>query len=172
MQNRRKTILIVDDDPNDALLIERAFRANGVEDPIHIVGSGSEAIAYLTGEGKFTDRIQYEYPGFLITDLKMPDGDGFSVLEHLRHTPDRTIIPTIVLSSSADPDDVKKSYQLGASSFHKKPLDHGELKAQLKLLHDYWTTSMVPEVDATGRQIETDFIRKLGARFEEQPGSA
>ncbi len=103
-----KTILVVEDDPNDQTFILEAFRSIGVETPIQVVSTGSEAIAYLMGEEKYSDRAAYPYPTFIITDLKMPGGNGFSVLEHLQGNPEWSIIPKVVLSASEDPDDVKK----------------------------------------------------------------
>jgi CheY-like chemotaxis protein len=146
----RKTILVVDDDENDRGFIVAALRSNGVKDSIHVASSGSEAIAYLKGEGKFANRAQYGYPDFLITDLKMPGGDGFSVLEHLRKNPEHAIIPTIVFSSSDDPNDVRRAYLLGASGFHIKPMGIEELRAQLKILYDYWSTCLFAQSDLTG----------------------
>ena len=134
------TILVVDDDPNDLIFIERAFRAIGVKEPIHTVSGGREAIAYMMGEGKFSDRSRYAYPTFITTDLKMPDADGFTVLEHLRNNPEWAVIPTVVLTSSRDLDDIKKSYMLGASSYHVKPSSTEDLRHQLRELHDYWVT--------------------------------
>ena len=166
-----RTILVIEDDPNDQVLIVEAFRDNGVENPIHVVSSGSEAIAYLMGEGKFADRAKYAYPTFIITDLKMAGGDGFSVLQHLKKNPEWAIIPTIVLSASGDPDDIKKAYLLGASCYHKKPGGQAELRHQLKLLHDYWMTCEVPEVDTTGRQVRTESKGKLGERFKAPSGA-
>jgi CheY-like chemotaxis protein len=147
--HNRRTILVVDDDQNDRGFIVSALRCNGVKDSIHEARSGSEAIAYLKGEGKFANRTQYHYPDFLITDIKMPDGDGFSVLEHLRKNPEHAIIPTIVFSSSDDPNDVRKSYLLGANGFHVKPMGIEELRVQLKILYDYWSTCLVAQPDRT-----------------------
>jgi CheY-like chemotaxis protein len=160
-----QTILVVDDDPNDCILIERSFRAIGVNQPICLVEGGDEAIRYLKGEGKYSNRDVFHYPTFIITDLKMGAGDGFSVLEHLKNNPEWAVIPTIVLSASEDPDDIRRSYLLGASCYHVKPVALSELRRQLKILHEYWTTCRVPKVDGTGRQMKTDAQGKLGARF-------
>ena len=165
MKKYYSTILVVDDDPNDLIFIERAFRAIGVKDPIHTVTGGQEAIAYMMGEGKFSDRRLYAYPTFITTDLKMPGADGFSVLEHLKNNPEWAVIPTVVLTASQDLDDIKKAYMLGASSYHVKPSSPEALRQQLKVLHDYWITCEVPEVDSTGRQVRTDSEGKLGERF-------
>jgi CheY-like chemotaxis protein len=161
------TILVIDDDPNDLIFIERAFRAIGVKDPIHTLSGGLEAIAYMMGEGKYSDRRVFAYPTFITTDLKMPGADGFAVLEHLKNNPEWAVIPTVVLTSSRDLDDIKKAYMLGASSYHVKPGSPAELRRQLTVLHDYWVTCEVPEVDVTGRQVSTDSKGKLGERFSQ-----
>ena len=165
MKKYHSTILIVDDDANDLTLIEEAFRAVGVKDPIHTVNGGREAIAYMMGEGKYADRATYAYPTFITIDLKMPRSDGFAVLEHLKKNPEWAIIPTVILTSSRDLDDIKRAYMLGASSYHVKPGSLEALRHQLKVLHDYWMTCEVPEVDATGHQLPTDSKGKLGERF-------
>lgn len=167
MKKYHSTIMIVDDEPHDLFLIESAFRAIGVKDPIHAVHGGAEAIAYIMGEGKFADRALYAYPSFITTDLKMPGTDGFAVLEHLKSNPEWAIVPTVVLSGSCDLDDIKKAYMLGASSYHVKPSGLDELRQLLKVLHEYWMTCEVPEVDDTGRQLHTDSVGKLGERFKQ-----
>ena len=172
MKNYHATILVVDDDPNDRFFIERAFRQVGVIDPIHTLGDGTEAIAYMMGEGKYADRATYAYPTFITMDLKMPGRDGFAVLDHLKKNPEWAIIPTVILTSSADPDDIKKAYMLGASSYHLKPNSTNALRQQLKVLHDYWMTCEVPQVDSTGRQLPTNSKDKLGERYESQGARA
>lgn len=165
MKKYHATILVIEDDPNDQFLIERAFRKIGVTDPIQIVGDGLEAIAYMMGEGKYSERKQFAYPSFVVTDLKMPRADGFSVLEFLKGNPEWAIIPTIVLSASEDLDDIKKSYMLGASSYHIKPNGTEDLQNQLAVINAYWMTCQVPEVDSTGKQLRTESEGKLGERF-------
>jgi len=165
MKKYNATLLVVEDDENDQMLIKRAFRTLGVESPIHIVGDGLEAIAYMMGEGQFADRSTFAYPTFIITDLKMPRADGFAVLEFLKKNPDWAIIPTVVFSASSDPDDIRRSYRMGASSFHVKPNSTGELREQLAVLNAYWLTCEVPQVDSTGKQLPTSQKGKLSERF-------
>lgn len=165
MKKYHSTILVVDDSNSDLVLIENAFRSVGVKDPIHTLDSGSEAIAYMMGEGKYSDRGLYAYPTFITTDLKMPGTDGFAVLEYLQLNPAWAVIPTVVFTSSRDLDDIKKAYMLGASSYHVKPGSLDGLRRQLKVLHDYWMTCEVPEVDSAGRQLHTNSVGKLGERF-------
>jgi CheY-like chemotaxis protein len=159
------TILIVDDDPNDLLLIENAFRGVGVTTPIHALSGGAEAIAYMKGEGKYADRATYAYPSFITTDLKMPGTDGLAVLDHLQKNPLWTGIPTVVLTGSRDADDIKRAYLLGANSYHVKPSTLEGLRQLARTLHEYWMTCEIPQVDHTGRQSPTNSIGKLGERF-------
>jgi CheY-like chemotaxis protein len=165
MKKFHATILLVEDDKNDQILIVRAFRKVGVADPIHVVEGGEEAIAYMKGEGQYADRTRFAYPTFIITDLKMPRGDGFDVLHHLKSNPNWAVIPTVVFSASPDLDDIKKSYMLGASSYHVKPHSAEALREQLSVINAYWMTCQVPEVDTTGKQVRTDSEGKLGERF-------
>ncbi|MEO5959862.1 MAG: response regulator [Opitutaceae bacterium] len=167
MKKYNATILLVDDDLDFLFFVEKAFRANGVTSPIHQVTDGEQAIAYMMGEGKFSDRAIFEYPTFVLIDLKMPKADGFAVLQFLKGNPEWAIIPTVIFSSSSDLDDIKKSYMLGASSFHVKPQTLAELREHLDILHKYWMTCETPEVDRGGRQLPTDSTGKLGERFEQ-----
>src|SRR2546425_5556896 len=112
------TILVIDDDPNDQMLIGHAWHSTGSTSPIQSVSGGDEAIAYLKGEGKYSDRFRFPYPALITLDLKMSRGDGLSVLAHLKSRPEWKVIPTAILTSSSDEDDIKKAYMLGASSYH------------------------------------------------------
>jgi CheY-like chemotaxis protein len=165
MKPASRTLLIVESDASDTELMVRAFRQNNVTHPIHCVGGGQEAIAYLRGHGQYADRVRFAYPSFIIIDLNMSIGDGFSVLEHLKGVPESAIIPTLVLSGSSDPDDIKKSYMLGAASYFVKPTDFAQLGRLMKIFHDYWSECEVPEIDATGERVPTDSRGKLGERF-------
>jgi CheY-like chemotaxis protein len=171
MKKYDATILLVDDDVDFLSFVVRAFRQNGVTSPIHEVHGGEDAIAYMMGEGKFADRTTYEYPTFIMIDLKMPGSDGFSVLQHIKKNPEWAIIPTVVFSASSDPDDIKKSYMLGASSYHVKPHSMTELRDHLDILHRYWMRCETPSVDRTGRQLPTNSVGKLGERIPQPTGT-
>jgi CheY-like chemotaxis protein len=162
---RHKTILVVEDDPNDQFLIETAFQRIGCAEQVHLVNDGAEAIAYMCGEGQYADRERFAYPTFIMTDLKMPRVDGFGVLEFLRKNPEWSITPAVVFSASHDTDDIKKCYALGATSYHVKPQNLEKLCQQLKVLLDYWQTCEVPEADVTGKRVQTRSEGKIGERF-------
>jgi len=166
MKRPNPTILVVDDDENDLLLIQAAFRAIATASRIHTVTSGVQAVDYLAGNGEFADRSIYDYPDFVITDLKMANGDGFSVLEHFKRNPGWAVIPTVILSGSEDNDDIKRAYLLGASSYHVKPSSSLALRVLVKTLVEYWGLCEIPEMDRSGRLIPTDNKHKLGHRFE------
>lgn len=163
------TILIVDDDPNDQLMIEHALLHAGTPCSIRIVGDGAEAIAYLKGDGAYADRDRHPYPVLLITDLKMPRVDGLAVLEFLQSTPRSAIVPTVVFSASSDPDDIDKSYTLGASCYHVKPSTAERFATLVRQLHNYWMTCEVPEVDRTGVRKATDSTGRIGRRYSHDP---
>ena len=169
MKRQMQTILVIEDDANDRLLLQLAFHRIGVCDPVQIIENGTEALAYLRGQGKYADRSQHPYPTFLITDLKMPGVDGFAVLADLREHPERAITPTIVLSASADSDDIRLAYALGANSYIVKPVDLEELFRLLKLTYDYWHSCDVPYTDPDGRHIPTTSTGKLGQFFRAAP---
>lgn len=160
-------ILFVDDSESDQQLVVQAFRQNGMNGAIQCVSCGDEAIEYLRGKGKYTDRREYPYPTFIITDLKMPNGDGFSVLEHLKQHPEWRVIPTIVLSASSDEDDIKKAFMLGAASYFVKPHSFDELRDLLRCWILYWDRCEAPVVDITGKRVKTESRGKLGERFSQ-----
>ena len=142
------TILLAEDDENDALLMQRAFKGIGLMRPPQIVHDGQDAIDYLLGKSAFADRFIHPIPHFLILDLKMPRVSGFEVLEFLQRHPELLVIPTVVWSSSADLRDVKRAYCLGANGYLQKPHTFDELQAALLDLVRYWSRCLVPGVEA------------------------
>jgi CheY-like chemotaxis protein len=142
---RAMTVLLAEDNPDDALLMQRAFKSHGLIHPLRVVTDGSEAIAYLAAEGKFSDRAANPYPDMVILDLKMPRVSGFEVLAWLQARPDMTIIPTIVWSSSGDMRDVKHAYCLGANAYLMKPTDFQEFKQMVADLFTFWDHCLKPK---------------------------
>lgn len=165
MKKNRPTILLVDDDPNDLFLLEMAFGSVGIAAKIQPTMGGREAIDYLSGHGQYANREEYGLPDFIVTDLKMPGVDGFGVLEFLKTAPELAVIPTVVFSGSPDNDDIKKSYWLGAASYHVKPSDPSLLRSLVKALHDYWITCELPEMSGTEKEAGAESGFKLGDRF-------
>src|SRR5688500_14545735 len=139
MKAKKFTLLIVDDDEDQRFLFKKAFEGLSIEYRVQLASDGEEAIAYLKGQGKYHDRKQYEFPSYILTDLKMSPGDGFHILEFLKETPALSVIPVVMLSTSTDADDIRQAYLLGASSYFVKPASVPEIRALLKKIHDYWS---------------------------------
>jgi CheY-like chemotaxis protein len=139
MNGPPRTMLLVEDDPNDVLLIQRAFRKAGVSHSLQVVGDGEQAAAYLLGQAPYTDRAQYPLPTLMLLDLKLPRKTGLEVLAWLREqTSAIKRLPVIVLTSSRQSIDINLAYDLGANSYLVKP---GEFDALLQLtqwLNRYW----------------------------------
>ena len=133
------TILIAEDDPNDVMLLELAIRKNGIDNPVHVVRDGEEAIEYLEGHGKYANRKQYPLPTVIISDVKMPRRNGLEVVEWVRQHPQCCIIPIVMLSGSRIEHDVISAYKLGANTYFTKPSTLDELTELIGLAYRYWT---------------------------------
>ena len=123
------TILLVEDDPNDALISQKALRKAGVSNPIIHLHDGEEAMQYLSGEPPFDDRAKYPAPILILLDIKMPKFTGFDVLEWMQTRPGVADIPVVVLTGSIYADDRRRAQHLGAIGYEIKPVDHSELAA-------------------------------------------
>jgi CheY-like chemotaxis protein len=165
MTTKNSTLLIVDDDESQQWFLQNAFERAYPGQRIYGLSSGNEAIAYLQGKGKYADRAVFPFPSSLITDLNMPDGDGFAILDFLKRNRALSVAPVVVLSSSDDPDDVRQAYLLGANSYFVKPAGHQALEALARKIHDYWLDCEVPDVNEDGYAKETNSKGKLGEQF-------
>lgn len=139
------TILLVEDDPNDVLFLKRALTKNGIHNPVSVLSDGEEAIAYLSGLGKYSDRMAFPFPKVIMLDLKMPRRGGLEVLQWLQEHPQFRVIPTIVLTSSKINEDVLRAYGLGANSYMVKPSNFDELQQMVKTAHEYWSFCLKPD---------------------------
>ena len=139
MGPRLRSILLIEDDSGDARLLERAFKKAEIDIPVVRVKDGDDAVAYFSGEGRFVDRALYPIPGLILLDVKLPRRSGFDVLEFLRsRDSDCRRLPIIMLSSSAEPQDINRSYDLGANSYITKPQTSGEFYELALAFRDYW----------------------------------
>ncbi len=146
---RTVTILLVEDDPNDALLVRMAFQRTRSGIPLLIVPNGLEAVNYLNGEGIYADRSAYPIPDIILLDLKMPLMSGFEVLRWIRERPGLKRLPVIVLTSSVQDSDARAAYDAGANSYLVKPTDFNELVDSIKNLGDFWLDgSKLPQTNS------------------------
>jgi CheY-like chemotaxis protein len=130
--------LLVEDNEDDVMLIKRAFAKNGIPNPIHVVRNGLEAMQYLDGAGRFTDRLRFPFPKVVLLDLKMPQVDGFEVLDWIRRRPGMRSLRVVVLTSSTTTVDVGRAYELGACSYLAKPVDFNDLCRMAVAIESYW----------------------------------
>jgi CheY-like chemotaxis protein len=131
-------ILLVEDDPNDAVLLERAFRRAGLLYPLNVVTDGDQAVDFLQGNGKFKDRVKYPLPDLMLLDLKLPRRSGHEVLKWLRSRPGLRRLPVVVLTSSSEPIDIVAAYDEGTNSYLVKPSNADLLGQMVLLLEKYW----------------------------------
>jgi len=115
------TILVVDDDDCASLLVSTVFERAGLVQPLQFARDGAEAIAYLSGEGVYQDRVQYPLPTVMLLDLNMPRKNGFEVLAWLRQQPALKRLHVYVLSASSQDEDIRRCYDLGANAYLVKP---------------------------------------------------
>lgn len=138
MNVERSTILIVEDDSNDVVLLQRALRKSSLANPVQVVGDGEEAVAYLAGTGKYDDRDRYPLPVLLLLDLKLPRKSGLEVLGWLHDQEGLRRLPVVVLTSSRETADINLAYDLGANSYLVKPVAFDALLEMVKTLGLYW----------------------------------
>ncbi len=138
--NKRKTgeLLLVEDNPDDLELAQRAFTKANLDVRLHVARDGAEALDFVFGEGphsgrKITDRLD-----LILLDLKLPKVDGLDVLRRLKSDPRTRAIPVVVLTSSQEESDVTESYGLGANSFIVKPVNFEQFTASVQELGLYW----------------------------------
>jgi len=128
------SIIIVDDLPEDAALIERALMSLAPKSPVRTVHSGRDLIAYLEGQGLYADREAFPYPALILLDLRMQEMNGFELLEWLRNEPSHAAIPVIVVSAFDRQREIRKSYQLGARTFVSKPVAPESIRNAIRAL--------------------------------------
>src|SRR5256885_6780950 len=147
-----KFILLVEDDANDVLLLERAFEKAGLRNLLKTVMDGGQAIDYLSGRGMYADRERFPLPFLLLLDLKMPGTDGFEVLQWVRAEPELKRLLIVVLTSSKLQADVDRAYELGANSYLVKPVEFEEMVNMIRRFEAYWTEiNRFPTAPATAK---------------------
>ena len=132
-------VLLAEDNPDDVLLVRRAFQENKAPNPVHAVGNGEEAIQYLAGEGPYADRTAHPFPALFLLDLKMPVKDGLEVLRWLHAHPEiPRKLPVVVLSSAELPNETQVAYAMDIQACIVKPINYVELREKVRILKEYW----------------------------------
>ena len=135
---KTKTILLVEDNPDDVQLTLRALKKNNIMNEIVVAEDGVEALDYLFGTGKFSGRDLSFMPQLVLLDLKMPKMDGLEVLLRIRADERTKLLPVVVLTTSSEDKDRVESYKLGANSYVRKPVDFSQFSEAVNQLGLYW----------------------------------
>lgn len=139
LSNPSFTVLLVEDDLNDIFLVQRAFKKARISNPLQVVTDGDKAIAYLQGRGEYANRRLHPIPRLIVMDINMPLKSGFEVLEWLksREQPLHKI-PIVIVSSSDNPEDINRAYDLGANAYMVKPMDFKSVEHLFQSITHYW----------------------------------
>lgn len=133
-----KTILLVEDNPDDEELMLRVLRKHHIANEVVVARDGVEALDYLLGTGAHTERDLRQQPQVILLDLKLPKLDGLEVLRRLRADPRTRLLPVVILTSSMEEEDRLSGYTLGANSYVRKPVDFNEFTEAVRQLGVYW----------------------------------
>lgn len=134
----KATVLVVDDDRDDCEMLDKAFRTIDYPTELQFVHNGEELLDYVRGQGRFVDRAHFPLPSLILLDLNMPRLDGHEALKILKTDPSFRPIPILILSGAEWPEDVLKSYELGANSFIRKPNSYESWVQAIQSLVRYW----------------------------------
>jgi len=133
-----KIILLVEDNPDDEELTLRALRKANIVNDVFVARDGQEALDFLFATGKHAGRNALTMPGVVLLDLKLPKLNGIDVLQRMRADPRTKLIPVVVLTSSSEDEDMLKSYQSGANSYVRKPVEFSSFANAVTQLGMYW----------------------------------
>lgn len=140
----RSPLLVAEDDENDVFFLRHAFGEAEIQNPLYVARDGQEAIDYLAGKGTYADRRQHPLPCLLILDLNMPRMNGMEVLRWKRQQSSLHSLPALVLSSSADREDIERAYELGASGYVVKPASISKRAGLARGIKSFWLEFNTP----------------------------
>jgi two-component system response regulator len=133
-----RTILLVEDNPDDEALTLRALSKNNIRNPVVVARDGVEALDWMFGTGVHAGRDIAELPSVVLLDLKLPKVDGLEVLRRIRADERTRLAPIVILTSSREEQDLVNGYRLGANSYIRKPVDFAQFIEAVKQLGLYW----------------------------------
>ena len=137
-RKKERTILLVEDNPDDVELTLRALKQYNVRNEIAVVRDGAEALDYLFATGVYSDRDTTAMPAVVILDLKLPKVDGLEVLQRIRADERTKLVPVVILTSSKEEKDMVNGYKFGANSYVRKPVDFTQFVEAARQLGLYW----------------------------------
>jgi CheY-like chemotaxis protein len=138
MDEKEVEILLVEDNPDDAELAIRALKKSHLANNVTHLIDGAEALDFLFANGRYSERDLNNLPKVILLDLKMPKVNGLEVLQRIKSEPRTKMIPVVILTSSAEDPDIKRSYELGANSYIVKPVEFNNFAKIISDLGMYW----------------------------------
>ena len=142
-----KTILLIEDDPDDRELMRLAFAESNIRHNLVTVSDGAEALNYLLGQGEFRGRDRSLLPALILLDLDLPRISGVEVLKQIRANSQIKLLPVVIISSSSEPQDLIDSYINGCNSYIRKPIHFTQLQNFVREVITYWlTVNQLPPV--------------------------
>ena len=138
LESQKKTILLVEDNPDDVELTLLGLKKNNVANDIVVVQDGAEALDYLFCTGKYAERDASVMPVLILLDLKLPKVDGLEVLKRLRSDDRTKLVPVVILTTSEEETDLVQCYNNGANSYIRKPVDFIRFSEAIQQLKVYW----------------------------------
>ena len=144
-----KKILLVEDNPDDEALTLRALKKNNIANEVVVARDGVQALDYLFGEGVHAGRDLSDCPQVILLDLKLPKIDGLEVLKRIRDDKRTRRLPVVILTTSNEERDIVTSYDLGANSYIRKPVDFDQFIEAVRQLGLYWLVLNVTAPDGT-----------------------
>ena len=131
-------ILLVEDNPDHAMLTKRVLEDNKVANTVHVTKDGEDALDYMYCRGKYGNGTSAPRPGLILLDVRLPKVDGFEVLKQLKSDPEHSSIPVVMLTTSARDEEVTRGYAEGANSYVTKPVRFDEFTEKVKNIGLYW----------------------------------
>ena len=147
-------VLIVEDDPDERMLIKDAFEECGLSEGLDFVKDGEELMDYLFQHDGHANPARSLHPDLILLDLSMPKKDGFEALKEIKSMPSLKHIPVVVLTNSEAEEDIRRAYDLGAKSFVTKPTTFEELVDVVRNLSQYWSQTTQPPPRASVRRLD------------------
>jgi CheY-like chemotaxis protein len=138
-------ILLVEDNPADIKITQRALRDSGISVELFVVRDGQEAVEYLLRQGQYATDTSWRSPALILLDLNLPRLTGREVLQRIRTRPELKAVPVVVLTTSRRQEDVQDLYAAGANTYIEKPQDFARFVELLRTIHHYWLdTALLP----------------------------
>jgi DNA-binding response OmpR family regulator len=138
MSDNNRTILHVEDDPNDVVLVGRAVRKSNLNVRLAVVHDGEQAMDYLSGTGSYGNRTEHPLPALVLLDLKLPRKSGFEVLSWIRSQANLRRMRVVMLTSSRQSEDINRAAELGANAFVVKSVDFSAFGATIQTVCQFW----------------------------------